>query len=83
MINPFRSIFSNHTHPVLITDSSGMPGGGYGGGFMAMTTTLAPSAFKPAGSGANHGSMKEVGRVRTEFPETWLWNSVTVGYVIC
>ena len=25
--------------------------------------------------------LQSAGRVRTEFPETWLWSSTTVGYV--
>ena len=50
---------------------------------------VAPGQFptaQPGLSGASHGKfetdqLQSVGRVRTEFPETWLWNSATVGYV--
>lgn len=28
-------------------------------------------------------SMKEVGRVRSVFPETWLWTNSSTGYITC
>ena len=36
-----------------------------------------------AGSGAatNQGSLKKVERVRSVFPETWLWSSYSSGYI--
>ena len=30
--------------------------------------------------GGQSQSLKEVERVRSEFPETWLWENATVGY---
>ena len=32
------------------------------------------------GTAASGPGLKETGRVRTEFPETWLWSDVTMGY---
>lgn len=40
---------------------------------MAMTNGMAPN---PAPS----SQLKEVGRVRTVFPETWLWTNASIGY---
>lgn len=40
---------------------------------MAMTNGMAPN---PAPS----SQLKEVGRVRSVFPETWLWTNASIGY---
>ena len=50
-------------------------GGGFGGG--------AGLAMNAQGGGPNQ-PLQEVERVRSDFPETWLWSNATVGYgVLC
>ena len=46
----------------------GGAGGGRGGGHGAGTA-----------SGSSHTSLKQVDRVRSVFPETWLWSNTTTG----
>ena len=66
----------------MITDGVSIHGGGYGGGGYGMITTYAPGLFPTfAPAKIESGQLQTVSRVRTEFPETWLWSSATVGYV--
>ena len=73
--------------PVLITDGISMHGSGHGGNgpFAAMTTFytggLVPTASPFASGKFETNQLQSAGRVRTEFPETWLWNNASVGYV--
>ena len=41
----------------------------------------AVGAAGPAGGGGGGSSLAEPTRTRTNFPETWLWENVTTGYI--
>lgn len=53
----------------------------FGGG----TATGALAPMMPVNSmvpnPAPNSQLKEVGRVRSVFPETWLWSNATIGYI--
>lgn len=50
---------------------------GAGGGGIAPPNAMTGSGTS---SSASTASMKEVGHVRSVFPETWLWTNSSVGY---
>jgi hypothetical protein len=41
----------------------------------------ADNAAGPAGGRGGGSSLAEPTRTRTNFPETWLWENVTTGYI--
>ena len=49
------------------------------GGMPPMAGTV--TATGTGGSQPNPSPLKSVGRVRSIFPETWLWSNTTVGFV--
>ena len=78
---------SQFIYKYLIIDSSGHSFGGGGGIQMVpgQTPTAMPALMSgptPAPGRFETGQLQTVGRVRTEFPETWLWSSAAVGYVL-
>ena len=64
----------------IIIDGSHSYGGGNGGGVYVpgRFPTFAPGLVDSKGE---TNQLQSADRVRTEFPETWLWSNATVGYV--
>ena len=68
----FFKVSKNETIPDPFSALGG--GGGAGGGF--------GGGAGSGGSGSPFGHsqpLKHVGRIRTVFPETWLWSNTTIG----
>ena len=48
---------------------------------MAAVNGVMPDMMMSEMTGGGGGALQEVERVRSVFPETWLWSNHTVGYL--